>query len=289
MTRRSQPEVVSTDITYAEGLRWHDDRLWFSDMLRDQVRTLDLNGGIETVFDVGEPSGLGFLDDGRVLIVARRPGSLLVGTPGESPIELAALTAQGVVGVNDLVADSEGRSYIGSNGKPYELDDEYGDWSGAAPGVVLCVEPNGEWTVAARDLAVPNGMVITPDGHTFIVAETYRYRLTAFDRSDDGSLSNPRTLASVESGFPDGLALDADGAVWVGAGEEFARVDATGAIVQRVAVPEWRCIACALGGNNGNTLFLAVAKMTMEEFMRRESEGRILAIDVDVPAANGTS
>jgi sugar lactone lactonase YvrE len=254
-------------------------------MLRDQVRTVDGGGKVDTVFEVNEPSGLGFLADGRVLIVARRPGSLLIGMPGEAPAELSALTAQGVTGVNDLVADTEGRSYIGSLGAKYQMGDEYREWNGPAPGVVLCVMPTGEWTVAARNLANPNGMVITPDGHTLIVAETYRYRLTAFDRDDDGKLSNPRTHAAVESGFPDGLALDADGAVWVGAGEQFSRFDSSGTILDRVAVPDWRCIACALGGSDRKTLFLAVAKMTMESFLRRESEGRILAVDVDTPGA----
>jgi len=279
------PDTVLTDIAYAEGLRWHDDRLWFSDMLRDQVCTLDLEGRVDTVFEVDEPSGLGFLSDGRVLVVCRGTGSVLIGEPGKGTATLSALTEQGVVGVNDMVTDLDGRSYVGSLGAQYQLGDEDRSWSGRAPGRLLCIEPDGEWAVAAQNLACPNGMVITPDGATLIVAETYRYQLTAFDRKPDGKLTNPRVHATVESGFPDGLALDAEGAVWVGAGGEFARVDSCGAVMQRVAVPGYRCISCALGGTDRRTLFLAVAQMTMEEFMRRESHGRIMALRVDAPGA----
>jgi sugar lactone lactonase YvrE len=236
-------------------------------MLRDQVCTLDLQGRVEMVFEIDEPSGLGFLADGRVLVVCRGSGSLLVGKPGEGTTTLSALAEQGVVGVNDSVTDLDGRTYVGSLGAKYQLGDEDRSWSEPAPGKLLCIQPNGDWTVAAQDLASPNGMVITPDGAKLIVAETYRFH------------------AKVESGFPDGLALDADGAVWVGAGEEFARVDTRGAVVQRVPVPGWRCIACALGGTDRRTLFLAVAQMSMEEFLNRQSLGRILAVHVDSPGA----
>jgi sugar lactone lactonase YvrE len=134
----SVPDVVLEDVSYAEGLRWHDDRLWFSDMLRDQVCTLDLRGRVEKIFEISEPSGLGFLPDGRVVIVCRGSGSLLVGEPGLGTATLSALTEQGVVGVNDLVTDHDGRSYVGSLGVKYQLGDEDRSWSGPAPGRLLC-------------------------------------------------------------------------------------------------------------------------------------------------------
>ncbi|MCB0994440.1 MAG: SMP-30/gluconolactonase/LRE family protein [Acidimicrobiales bacterium] len=280
-----QLDVVVPDVSYAEGLRWHDGELWYSDMLRDQVCTVSPSGKVHVRFSVDEPSGLGFLPDGRVAVVARGPGSLLAGRPDGSLYTVCPLVAQGVIGVNDLVTDTAGRMYIGSLGAHYRPGDETRDWTAGAPGRLLWVQPDGDWGVAVDDLACPNGMVISPDGATLLVAETFRHRITAFDRAPDGSLTRPRVHARTEGGSPDGMTLDVEGAVWVGTGADFRRIDASGRTIDRFEVHGLRCIACCLGGDDLRTLYLAVVDMTLEGFAAGHAHGSILAARVDVPGA----
>jgi sugar lactone lactonase YvrE len=182
-----------------------------------------------------------------------------------------------------MVTDEHGYSYVGSLGKRYEQGDEHRDWHDNAPGRVLLVGPDGEHKVVADRLACPNGMVITQDGTTLVVAETYTSRLIAFTRRPDGSLTERRTVAALDERMVDGLTMDSAGAYWVGTGDRFVRVDSSGAVVDTIDVPGFDCIACMLGSADRRTLFLAVCQMTMETFVRGESIGRILACRVDVP------
>jgi sugar lactone lactonase YvrE len=282
--RRDATDVVVDGLAYAEGLRWHRDRLWLSDMLRDVVLAVDEDRRVEQVFDAGEPSGLGFVDD-DVIVVCRTDATLRRGRPGDPLAVLADLGGGGVVGVNDLLVDEGGRCYVGSLGKRYELGDEDRAWGADAPGRLLLVEPDGTWRPVADGLGCPNGMVLTPDGGTLVVAQTYGRCLTAFSRSDDGSLHERRDVARFTQGRPDGLALDHEGAYWVALGDRCARVDADGIVTEEVRAPGFRVIACALGGADRSTLFLAVCQMEMAGFLERRSVGQLRAIEVDVPGA----
>ncbi len=276
-------ELVVDGLKYPEGLRWHEDRLWFSDMLDDRVYSWNESTGLRTEFNIGEPSGLGFLPDGRVLIVGRSDTQVFSAQPGAKPVLHSSFS--GVIGINDMVTDTSGLSYVGTLGKRYELGDEDRSWGDDSPGQILLVRPDGDHQVVASGLACPNGMVISQDGSTLVLAETYRSRLLAYRRAVDGSLSEQRVVATLDEDMADGLTSDAEGSFWVGAGNRFVRVDAGGAVVSAIEVPGYRCIACMLGGAERRTLYLAVCQMTMETFAQGRSVGRILACGTEVPGA----
>jgi sugar lactone lactonase YvrE len=276
-------ELVVDGLKYPEGLRWHEGRLWFSDMLDDRVYSWNESSGLRTEFSIGEPSGLGFLPDGRVLVVGRSDTQVYGAYPGAEPVQHSSFS--GVIGINDMVTDTSGVSYVGTLGKSYELGDEDRTWGDDSPGQILLLRPNGEHQVVASGLACPNGMVITPDGSTLVLAETYRSRLLAFRRAPDGSLSDRRLVATLDDDMADGLTYDAEGSFWVGAGNRFVKVDAGGHVASGIEVPGFRCIACMLGGTERRTLYLAVCQMTMETFAQGQSVGRILACETEVPGA----
>lgn len=265
-------------LAFPEGPRWHEGRLWFSDVLAGDVLAVDLDGSSEVIASVPAlPSGLGWLPDGDLLVVSvddrrllrRRDGAL------EVHADLAALAS---FGCNDLVVDGAGRAWVGAS-----------DNAGIprpSPSELLLVRPDGTASLAAADLAFPNGAVVTPDGGTLIVAETFGHRLTAFTIAADGSLHDRRTWADLGAALPDGICLDAEGAIWfadpgsnacvrvVEGGEERARI--------RTGDP---CFACALGGADRSTLFLLTSGGTDYVRNRAERPGRISVAEVDVPGA----
>jgi len=200
------------------------------------------------------PSGLGFLPDGSLLVVAMTQRRLLRVTGGNVE-QYADLRDFGGDFANDMVVDADGRAYVGVRSaalKPGFPAPAAKD----APDVIVVVDPSGNASVGADQMVSPNGTVITPDGRTLIVAETYAHRVTAFDRADDGTLSRRRVFAEVAGVYPDGICLDDEGAVWVGSpySDEFIRVRDGGAVTHRLSVPGG--VACALGGQHRKTLFL---------------------------------
>jgi len=183
-------EITLTTTTLVEGLqfpegpRWHDGKLWFSDMNAGKVMTVDLSGNLNTIVHVpGSPSGLGWLPDDRLLVVSMTDRCLLRFEKGEL-IQVADLFDLATYHCNDMVVDSKGRAYIGNFG--FDL----GSFQEVVPAEIIMVRQGGEVVVVARDLLFPNGTVITPDGKTLIVAETFGQRLTAFDILPDGVLAN---------------------------------------------------------------------------------------------------
>ncbi|MGH2632405.1 MAG: SMP-30/gluconolactonase/LRE family protein, partial [Tepidiformaceae bacterium] len=199
--------ILLDGLSFPEAPRWHDGKLWFSDFYTHSVVKLGLDGHSETVCKViNQPSGLGWRPDGTLLIVSMLDRHLLEFT--DDGLKAVANLSDFAGGpCNDMVVDSKGRAYIGNFG--FERD---------APQATTCiarVDPDGAVTVAADDLLFPNGTVITPDGSTLIVGETYAQRLTAFDIDADGGLSNRRVFAQFDGVFPDGISLDHEGAVWV--------------------------------------------------------------------------
>ena len=275
------PEILLDGLIFFEGPRWYDGKLWFSDMFAGQVRTVDLSGNTEVVAEVAErPSGLGFLPDGRLLIVSMQNRQLLrLDRTGLTSV--ADLSSLAVGSPNDMVVDTHGRAYIGHFG--YDL---FGGEE-PRPASLLLVTPDGQVHEVADGLEFPNGTVISPDGKSLIVAETFGRRLTAFSIADDGGLSERRVFAQFDEETPDGICLDARGGVWVSSFEsgEFVRVEDGGTITERIPVPGKRAVACALGGPQRRTLFLLTAETTLEDLAQGQSIGRVETVQVDTPGA----
>lgn len=269
-------------LAFPEGPRWHEGALWFSDFYTRRVSRVAMDGQVQTVVEVpGQPSGLGWLPDGRLLVVSMTDRRLMRLDPGGLAV-VAELAALAPFHCNDMVVDRRGRAYVGNFGFDFA--------AGQAPqptGLVL-VTPEGAARVVADGLLFPNGAVITPDGRSLIVAETYARRLTAFAVAADGSLSQRRSWAALEGAAPDGICLDAEGAVWVASpvSREVLRVVEGGAVTARVAIDQ-PAVACALGGADGHTLFILSVGTVVASAGKSlaERRGRIEALRVDVPAA----
>src|SRR5262249_21163091 len=206
---RSDMDTVVDGLTFTEAPRWRDGKLWFSDFYTQRVLTVTPGGRLETVVEIPQrPSGLGWTPDGALLVVSMLDRRLLRVDAGK-PRVVADLSALATGPCNDMVVDSAGRAYVGNFG----FDRHRGEPPRTA--CIARVDPDGRVARAADELSFPNGTVITPDGRTLIVAETLAHRLTAFDVAADGALSNRRIFAALERCFPDGICLDAEGAVWV--------------------------------------------------------------------------
>jgi sugar lactone lactonase YvrE len=246
-------EVLLDDLLFGEGPRWREGRLWFSDFFRHEVRAVTPAGEVENVACVpNQPSGLGWLPDGRLLIVSMTDRQVLRREPDGELVTHADLAALAPGDCNDLVVDEVGRAYVGNFGPSDGPGEPHG------PTVLLLVQPDGTAEVAADDMAFPNGAVITPDGSTLIIGETFGERLTAFDIDRaTGRLSNRRVWAPLPGVHPDGCCLDAAGGIWVAnpPERECLRVVEGGEITDRVAT-RYPCIACMLGGDDGRTLYL---------------------------------
>jgi sugar lactone lactonase YvrE len=291
--------TVLDGMSYLECPRWHDGRLYVSDFYTQRVLAVDLDnsgGEAETVATVPEqPSGLGWMPDGTMLVVSMRDRRVLRVRDGGEPEVHADLSELAPWHLNDMVVDAEGRAYVGNFG--------FDIMSGAtirSTGVVR-VDPDGTAAVAADDLRFPNGTVIFPDGRTLVVAETLASRLTAFDVGDDGSLANRRVWAQLGEAAdtddmgellaaggvaPDGIALDAEGAIWAAdaLGGRVLRVREGGEIVEEIA-PGTGVFACGLAGADGRTLVMCAAPTFAEHERRDTREAQLLACEVDVPRA----
>jgi len=288
----SQVSVLVGGLYFPESLRWHCERLWFSDFYDHAVHAVSLDGTDERVLEVpNQPSGLGWLPDGRLLVVSMTDRRLLRLEAG-GLVEHADLSAVTGYWANDLVVDEAGRSYVTSFGFDLDglIDSEGPVALYAEPGpprsALAVVEPDGAVGVAAEGLRFGNGIVITPDGSTLVVAESLGQCLTRFERAADGSLSNPTTFAALPGRAPDGICLDAEGCIWVAnaIAPECLRVTAEGEIVQRVDTV-MASFCCALGGEKGSTLFVATATTSHHAIASVERRGRIVTIEVEVPGA----
>jgi sugar lactone lactonase YvrE len=246
----------------------------------DRVLTVDLAGHREMVVEVpGQPSGLGWLPDGRLLVVSMTDRRLLrLDSTGLSVV--ADLSGIATFHCNDMVVDAQGRAYVGNFGYDFE--------SGSPPrsAVLALVLPDGSVHVAADDLAFPNGAVITPDGRTLIVAESFGARLTAFDVAPDGRLGLRRVWAALQGAVPDGICLDAEGAIWVASplSKEVLRVREGGDVAERIPTAT-QAIACMLGGADRRTLFVLTAQSFHRDECRAQRDARIEVVEVEVPGA----
>lgn len=273
-------KILAEGLYFGEGPRWHDGRLWFSDFYDHAVKSMDATGAIRTEIEIDdEPSGLGWLPDGRLLVVAMRRRQLLR-VDADGPKLHADLAGIATYHCNDMVVDRQGRAYVGNFG--FALDEALEDRGVEGvladhPTAKLArVDPDGVVHVAAEGLHFPNGAVITPDGRTLILAETLAMRLTAFDIALDGALSNRRVWAELGMRAPDGICLDASGQVWVAnaIGPECVLVAPGGRIVATVQTSQ-PCFACALGGPDGRTLYTMTAPSSVAKQVSKARQGRI--------------
>jgi sugar lactone lactonase YvrE len=273
-------KILMDGLLFPEGPRWHDDKLWFSDMQGLHVITVDLEGQSEKIVKVkNSPSGLGWLPDGSLLIVSMTNRRLLRLDP-TGLVEISDLKDLASFHCNDMVVDKLGRAYIGNfgfdlaAGMPIE------------PAEIVMVTPDGNARVVAQELYFPNGTVITPDDQTLIVAETWGNCLTAFDIEPDGTLKNRRTWAELKDIYPDGICLDSDGAIWMAAPYpgEVMRVQEGGNITHRLNVTT-KPYACMLGGPERRTLFVCTAGSSDPSEARAESNGKIEMVEVEFPGA----
>jgi sugar lactone lactonase YvrE len=281
----SEAEVVATGFTFPEGPRWRDGQLWFSDVHAAEILRWDSRtGAITLVARVPQrPSGLGFLPDGTLLVASKWDRRVVRVESVDTLITHADLSAIASWHINDLIVDSVGRAYVGN----------YGDASAppapAEPAVVALVQADGTATAATEGLMFPNGMVITKDARTLIVAETRSDpgRLSAFTIDPDtGALSDRRILVTFDDTvFPDGLAIDDEDGVWVASpfSHEVIHVSADGSVDARVQVDN--PYAVALGGADGRDLFVCTADTWVPEIAERDRTGAIRRLRVDVPAA----
>jgi sugar lactone lactonase YvrE len=274
-------DVLVDGIDFGEGPRWHDGRLWYSDFYQHRVSAVSLDGERETVLELDDhPSGLGWLPDGRMLVVSMRDKRVLRVEPDGSVSEHADLSGIATGRCNDMVVASDGNAYVGNFGFDVWAREERQN------ATLALVRPDGSVVAAADDMEFPNGSVITPDGRTLIVGESFGRRYTAFDIRADGTLDRRRVWAQFTDISPDGCTLDAEGAIWVAnaIGTEVARVREGGEITDRVDVGQG-AYACALGGDDGCTLFIVCADSPMEEHAAGTGAGVIRTMRVEVPHA----
>ena len=273
-------KILLEDLYFPEGPRWHDEKLWFSDMQGCHVMTVDLDGNSQKIAAVeASPSGLGWLPDGRLLVVSMADRRLLC-LDSDELVEIADLTKLASFHCNDMVVDKKGRAYIGNFGFDLAAN------AAVKPAEIVLVTPDGNARIVAEDVYFPNGTVITPDDRTLIVAETWGNCLTAFDIEPDGTLNNRRTWAKLKGVYPDGICLDAEGAIWVAAPHpgEVLRVQEGGNVMQRLSVST-KPYACMLGGFDRRTLFICTAGSLNPGEVRAKPGGKIEFAEVEVPGA----
>lgn len=290
-------EQVADGFTFLEGPRWHDGKLFVSDFYTQRVLTVSEDGQVSVHLELDDrPSGMGWMRDGSLLLVSMTAKKLLRVRDGEVSVH-ADLSALASGFLNDMVVDSAGRAYVGHFGFDLFAREAYRTAS------VIVVQPDGSAQVAADGLHFPNGSVITPDGGTLIVNESYGNRVSAFAIGSDGSLGERRdwavfgpepsvsadleSIAAVRAVAPDGGCLDASGAVWFAdaAGARLLRVAEGGEVLEEITWDGGNLFACMLGGSDGRTLYACGAPDSSAQKRAAAREAVLLSVQVDVPHA----
>jgi sugar lactone lactonase YvrE len=275
-------DVLCTGFGLVESPRWHEGRLWFSDWTGGRIVAVDDAGETEVVVEHRSlPMCFDFLPDGRLVLVSNQEKALLTLDADGTLTPYADLSPLSTHGCNDLVVDGRGNAYVNGGGFDLMAGAEF------APGIVALVSPDGSARQVADGIAFPNGMLVTPDNSTLIVAESYANKLTAFDIAADGSLSKRRVWADLQGGVPDGICLDAENAVWYGdvPNKRCVRVREGGEVLQTVGLDRG-CFACALGGADRRTLFLIATEWSGPANMFKEPRtGQVLTVQAPAPGA----
>ena len=272
-------KTLLVGLVFGESPRWHHDRLWLADWGAQEVVAVDLDGNSEVIARVRFPSFpmcIDWLPDGRLLVVSARDGLLLRREPDGSLVTHADLNGLAEKGHpwNEVVVDGRGNVYINNVGFEFPGGQ-------FAPGTIALLTPDGSARQVAAGLAFPNGIVVTPDNSTLIVAESYGKRLTAFDIGTHGDLSNRRVWADLDDGVPDGICVDAEGAIWYGdvPNKRCVRVREGGETLQTIKL-DLGCFACMLGGADGRMLFMVVREWRgLLSMVDRRGTGQVLAVE----------
>jgi len=276
MKIEKQTKILLEGLRFPEGPRWHDNKLWFSDMWGGRVMTVDLDGNTEIIIEMQNyPSGLGWDLQGRLLIVSMQDRRLLRLDP-DGLTEVADISNLATYHCNDMVVDKHGNAYIGNFGFDITINAPF------KPAEIILVTSDGQARIVANNMAFPNGTVITPNGRTLIVGETWGACLTAFNFEKDGSLTNRRIWGRLRGGaVPDGICLDSEGGVWVASPttSEVLRVLEGGEVSNRIKIQdENSAYACMLGGPSRKKLFICTSNDS-------RTNGRIEVIEVEFPGA----
>jgi sugar lactone lactonase YvrE len=278
--------TLMSGVVFGESPRWHDGRLWFADWARQEIIAVDLDGKSEVMLRAPGDGGFGpvcidWLPDGRLLLVSGATRRVVRQEPDGTLVTHADLSSFEAQQWNEITVDRRGNAYL--NNIAFEFPG--GEFR---PGLAALATPDGAVRQVADGFGFPNGMAITPDGSTLIVAESYAHALTAFDITADGGLANRRVWAYLgDEAAPDGICLDAEGAVWYAdvPNRRCVRVREGGEVLQTVDTG-LGCFSCALGGPDGRTLFMVVADWAKgPEMFTGEPTGRVLTLDVPVAAA----
>jgi len=277
-------QILLTGLAFGESPRWHEGRLYFSDMGTNELIAAAPDGGTELIASIpGMPMGTGWLPepDGRMLIVSSRDGLLLRREPDGSLATYAELASLDRHPWSDMVVDGRGNAYVGNIGFGFPGGEP-------AAGILALVTPDGAVRQVADEVWFPNGVAVTPDNRTLILAESYGSKLTAFDIAADGGLSGRRVWADLGDGVPDGICIDAEGAVWYAdvPGTRCVRVEEGGKVLQTVTLDRG-CFACALGGADGRTLFITAAEFGGAASMAPGAPrtGQVVTVTAPAPGA----
>jgi len=286
--------IIREGLRFGEAPRWHEGRLWFSDFYRHGVFSMAFDGTDERLELTvpGQPSGIGWMPDGSMLVVSMTDHTVLRWSPGTEPTPHASLEAFCGYWANDLVVSTDGTAYVGNFGFDLDTFLETHGVEGVLtpPGPpttnLVVLAPDGSVLQVVPDMAFPNGMVLDPSGTALIVAETMAMRLTRFDVAADGTLSNRRSFADLELVAADGICLDAEGQVWVAnaLAPEAVRIAEGGAVTARVSTSQ-TCFACMLGGEGRLSLYLMTAPTSTARRAASALDGRIEVAEVPVGGA----
>ena len=283
--QESSVHLLLSGLVIGESPRWHEGRLWFSNWGTQEIIAVDVEGNSEVVTRVPTtiPFSIDWLPDGRLLVVSGPEALLLRREPDGSLVTHADLSSL-ARGWNEIVVDGRGNVYVNGSNFDFLGGGEF------IPGIIALVTPDGSVRQVADGIAFPNGMIVTPDNSTLIVAESFASRLTAFDIAADGSLANRRVWAELGRGG-DGICLDAEGAVWSSAMKDgkptCVRVREGGLVLQTIELDR-SCFACMLGGEDGKTLFMMAAEWRGTENMDvllHSRTGQVLTAPAPAPHA----
>jgi sugar lactone lactonase YvrE len=276
------PQTLMSGLMVGESPRWHEDRLWFSNWGAQEIIAVDVQGNSEVMVRVPTtiPFCFDWLPDGRMLVVSG-PEALLLRMEPDGTLATHADLGGFAAGFNEIVVDGRGNAYV--NGGDFDFE----TGQGAESGVVVLVHPDGSVRQVADNIVFGNGMAVTPDNSTLIVAESWARRLSAFDIAADGGLSNRRVWADLGEDPPDGICTDAEGAVWYGTvpNKRCVRVREGGEVLQSTDT-DLACFACMLGGEDGKTLFIVAAEWPGPENMDvlfQSHTGQVLTVEAPAP------
>ncbi|ETA72185.1 MULTISPECIES: SMP-30/gluconolactonase/LRE family protein [Mesorhizobium] len=272
--------LVTTGLAFGESPRWHGGRLWVCNWGTSEIIATDAHGNREIMLIVPAvlPYSIDWLQDGRLLVVSGREGLLLRQEVDGKLVTHADLRGLSKSPWNEIVVDGRGNIYVNGGGPAPAAGEYFG------PGTIVLITADGAARQVADDIAFANGMAVTPDNKTLILAESHGNRLTAFDIAADGSLSNRRAWADLD-GYPDGICLDAEGAVWYAdvPNKHCVRVREGGEVLQTVTVDRG-CFACMLGGADRRTLFIVAAEWRGFEHMVGDARtGQVLSVEAPAP------